>query len=46
LKNYVPTVRKLGEKEAEEKEEVFSKEKLVLSKSMGVEVVYKLNKDL
>jgi hypothetical protein len=25
LKNYIPTVRKLGEKEAEEKEEVFSK---------------------
>lgn len=46
LKNYVPTVRKLGEKEVEEKEDIVSKEKLVLSKTMSVEIVYKLNKDL
>ena len=42
----MPTIRKLGEKESEEKEEVFSKEKLVLSKTLNVEVVYKLNKEL
>ena len=46
LKNYVPTIRKLGEREVEEKEEIVSKEKLVLSKTLSVEIVYKLNKDL
>ena len=42
----MPTIRKLGEKEVEEKEEIYSKEKLVLSKTLNVEFVYKLNKDL
>ena len=42
----MPTIRKLGEREVEQKEEVVSKEKLVLSKTVTVEIVYKLSKDL
>ena len=36
----------MGEKEAEEKEEVFSKEKLKLSKTLTVDFVYKMTEEM
>lgn len=36
----------MGEKEVEEKEEVFSKEKLKLSKTLQIDSVFKLTDDL
>ena len=46
LKNYVPTIKRMGEKEVEEKSEVYSKEKIVLSKTVEVDYVYKLTDEL
>ncbi len=46
LKNYAPSIKKMGEKEAEEKEEVFSKEKLKLSKTLTVDFVYKMTEEM
>lgn len=41
LKNYFPTIKKMGEKDVEEKVEEYSKEKLKLSKTMQIDYVYK-----
>lgn len=42
----MPTIKKMGEKEVEGKEEIVSKEKLKLSKTVVVDYVFKLTEDL
>lgn len=46
MKNYVPTIKKMGEKEVEEKPEDYNKYKLKLSKTLQIEYVYRLTDDL
>ena len=46
LKNYFPTIKKMGEKDVEEKVEEYSKEKLKLSKTMQIDYVYKPSQEL
>ena len=46
LKNYVPTIRRMGEKEVEQKQVIISKEKLKLSHTVVVDYVYKLTEEL
>jgi hypothetical protein len=46
LKNYFPTIKKMGDKDVEEKVEEYSKEKLKLTKTLEIEYVYKLSAEL